>query len=377
MRPSTVAVQSYYPLPSPAGDVVPPLHLTTTFDQRNQQISGYYYGRTDNPTRQALEGSLSALEGRGQALTYSSGQAATAAVIGACARYRDRIVVGNDLYGGTFRLFEQHRASGLQVDYVDFAVEPQHLARVIGEQACLIWVETPTNPTLRVYDVAQVCEIGHQVGAVVAVDNTFSTALIQRPLDLGADISAYSTTKYIAGHSDSVGGALVTDNDVLYRQLVDERGLNGTALNPFDCYLTQRGLATLPLRVEQQAKTAAYLADQLKNHPAVTEVIYPTQSSHPQFEVAGKQMASGGAIVSLRLRTAAMPVLSRLKLFSLAVSLGSVHSLAEVPAQMTHRPIPPLERERLGIDDRLVRLAVGIEDRDDLLDDLLRGLDDS
>ncbi|MFD9737217.1 trans-sulfuration enzyme family protein [Umezawaea sp. NPDC059074] len=353
------------------GDVVPPLHLASTYERDVQDPVRWFYGRGENPTREGLERCLAALEDVRFASVFSSGQAAGATALAALGRRR--VIVADDVYGGTHSLM--NTLTGVDVRYEDLA-DPEVVDRVFAGDAAdaLVWVETPTNPLLKVVDLAEVTRRAHEVGAVVLVDNTLAGPVLQQPLRCGADVTLYSTTKSVAGHLDVLGGALVHDRDDLHEAFTAHRTAVGSVPGPFDCFLVHRGLKTLSLRTGRQVATTERLVAALLASPAVAEVRYPGLPAHPGHAVAARQMAGFGSLVSFRYRHDVDGLLGRLRLFANAVSLGGVRSLAQCPAATTHRPVPADVRERLGITADLVRVSVGIEDPDDLLEDLARAL---
>lgn len=354
------------------GDLVPPIHLATTYDQRWQDPLAYFYGRGENPTRENLEACLASIEDAAHALAFSSGQAAGMTALSLLTPGQ-RVIASDDVYGGTYSLLALAQRAGTPVTYVDLT-ELDALTAALTDDVKLIWIETPTNPQLKVCDVQAIAQLAERVGAYVVVDNTFAGPLLQRPLDLGAHVSLYSTTKSMAGHSDVIGGALVYNDDELHRQLLTYRTAAGNVPSPFDCFLVQRGLKTMALRVGRQVETAQRLAETLAEHSRVGAVHYPGLPSHPQHELAKRQMRAAGSIVTFDYLGDVELLLKRTSLWAVAVSLGSVHSLIECPASMTHRPIPREQRLALGITDTLVRLSPGIEAAQDLIDDLLQAL---
>ncbi len=359
------------------GAVMTPIYQTSTYAQDGvgKARQGYEYSRTKNPTRLALENCLAALEGGSYGLAFSSGMAATDTVL----RLVDsgaHILAGNDVYGGTFRLFDKVlRRFGLHFDFVD-TTDPENLADSLTPQTRLVWLETPTNPLLNITDIRAVAEIVHAHASHpwLVVDNTFATPYLQRPLELGADIVVHSTTKYLGGHSDVVGGAVIVKDETLYEKLAFLQNAVGAVPGPMDCFLVLRGIKTLAVRMERHAENAAALADFLAGHPAVDRLMYPFHSSHPHNALARQQMKNGGGMISLVLkggRQAALRTAQATRLFTLAESLGGVESLIEVPAAMTHLSTAGSQME---VDPGLIRLSVGIEHKDDLLEDLKQAL---
>ena len=363
--------------PDPAtGAVITPIYQTSTYAQTGiNEHHGYDYARTDNPTRSALQTALAALEGGRYGLAFSSGMAAIDTLLRLVAPGQ-RVVCGNDLYGGTFRLFDKVlAATGVRFTFVDTSDTAAVAAELAREPARLVWLESPTNPTLRLADVAAISAIARAAGAQVAVDNTFASPALQQPLALGADFAVHSTTKYIAGHSDVVGGAIVTNDAAAYERLKFLQNAVGAVPGPMDCFLTLRGIRTLGLRMRAHCDNSAAVARFLEDHPAVEEVIYPGLESHPQHELARRQMSGPGGMVSFTLRggeAAARAVALRTRLFTLAESLGGVESLIELPAAMTHASVGGVEALAAGfaVPAGLVRLSVGIEHADDLIADL-------
>lgn len=359
------------------GAVVVPIFQTSTFAQPSPgEHLGHEYSRTSNPTRDALQDALAALEGGVQGLAFASGLAATHAVI-ATLSAGDHVVAMDDMYGGTFRQFDKvWRRHGLSFGYADLR-DPDAFDAVVTDQTKLLWLETPTNPMLKLVDIAALVAKAHARGVLVAVDNTFATPYLQRPLELGADIVVHSTTKYIGGHSDVVGGALIVADPKLGQQLAFVQNANGGTPGPFDSWLTLRGLKTLAVRMERHCANALQIAQWLQGHPRIAGVIYPGLPSHPQHALSQQQMRAGGGMITALLDGGldeARKFLSATRVFTLAESLGGVESLIEHPGIMTHASIPPDRRAEIGIDDRLVRLSVGIEHVDDQLADLDRAL---
>ena len=359
------------------GAVAVPVYQTSTYQQDGiGRPRAFEYSRTGNPTRQALEEALASLEGGAHGLAFASGVAATTAVFQLLAP-GDHVVAGDDLYGGTYRLLEKvYRPWGVQVDYAD-STSPESFAAAIRPNTRLIWVETPTNPLLKLVDVAAVAKVAREAGALLAVDNTFASPYFQRPLELGADLVVHSTTKYLGGHSDVVGGAVVSRRDDLHEKLQFYQNAAGAIPGPWDSWLVLRGLKTLAVRMREHERNAQHLAKILEDHPAVERVFYPGLASHPQHELARRQMSGFGGMLSLELKggfAAVERFVARLKVFTLGESLGGVESLACYPPRMTHASLPAEERQRRGIRDNLVRLSVGIEHVQDLEADLLGAL---
>lgn len=363
------AGQSHEPI---TGAVMTPVFQTSTYAQPwPAKHTGYEYSRTQNPTREALEGCISALEGGVDACAFGSGLAATAAVI-QCLPAGANIVCGDDVYGGTFRLFDKvFSKQGYNFTYVDFS--SRNPADVIPEGTDLVWLETPTNPLLKISDIAAVSVRVKEVGALLAVDNTFATPYFQRPLELGADIAVHSMTKYINGHSDVVAGIAVVNSEELSEKMRFVQNSIGAILGPWDCWLALRGVKTLAVRMERHQVNARKIVEWLASHPEVKHLHYPLWHTDPGYEIAQKQMTGFGGMVSFVLDgdlARAEKFCASTKLFTLAESLGGVESLIELPASMTHASVPQETREALGIYDGLVRLSVGIENIDDLIADL-------
>ena len=366
--------------PDPAtGAVMMPIYATSTYVQDSPGVhKGYEYSRTQNPTRMAFERCIADLENGAQGYAFASGLAAIATILD-CLDHGAHVVAADDLYGGTRRLFERVRknSSGLLTSYVDLS-EAGALEKAIRPETRLIWVETPTNPLLKLADLARVAETGCKRGILTAADNTFASPFIQRPLEFGFDLVMHSTTKYLNGHSDMVGGAVVVgDNAALREKLAFLHNAVGSVQGPFDSFLALRGLKTLALRMERHCTSALKIALWLERHPKVKRVFYPGLPSHPQHALAKSQMRAFGGMISVELATdlaGAKTFLERCELFALAESLGGVESLIEHPALMTHGSIPADVRATLGIGDALVRLSVGIEDADDLIGDLDQAL---
>ncbi|MGX1777035.1 trans-sulfuration enzyme family protein [Nocardia brasiliensis] len=360
--------------PAPGtGDIVAPIHVATTYDRFAQEPLRLFYSRGENPTREALEECLAALEDARFCASFSSGQAAATTALSVLSPGQ-RLVSSDDVYGGTYALFSTLGRFGIQVDYVDLT-DPAEVRRALATDTAMVWVETPSNPLLKITDVAEVSRRARARGAVVVVDNTFASPALQRPLDLGADVSLYSTTKFIAGHADVLGGALVCGDEALHARFVEHRTVTGAVSGGLDCYLVHRGVKTLSLRVSRQTATARSIAEELCRHPAVREVCYPGLPSHPGYRLAARQMSGPGSIVSFRYRGDPEKLMARTQLFACAVSLGGVRSLIECPALMTHRPIPRATRHAAGISDDLIRLSIGIEDPADLVEDLTTALE--
>jgi cystathionine gamma-synthase len=360
------------------GAVITPLHLSSTFVQDGvggTRAGGYEYARSANPTRTALQECLAALEGGRHARAFGSGMGATDVLLRVLVRPGDHLVIPHDAYGGTFRLVDKVLAPwGVEYTPVDLA-DLDALRAALRPTTRVVWCETPTNPLLGIADVAAVASVAKETGARLVVDNTFASPYLQQPLALGADVVLHSTTKYLGGHSDVVGGALVTDDDELAERLTFTQNAVGSVPGPFDNWLTLRGVKTLAVRMERHCDNAERVAEMLAHHPAVARVLYPGRPDHPGHEVAAKQMRRFGGMVSFLLaggRAAALRVCAGTELFTLAESLGGVESLIEHPGAMTHLSVAG---SALEVPDSLVRLSVGIEDADDLVDDLRTALD--
>ncbi|MBO9715286.1 MAG: cystathionine gamma-synthase [Pseudoxanthomonas sp.] len=366
--------------PDPStGAVMPPIYATSTYAQSSPgEHQGFEYSRTQNPTRFAYERCVAALEGGSRGFAFASGMAATSTVL-ELLDSGDHVVAMDDLYGGSYRLFEpgRRRSAGLDFSFVDLA-DLEAFQAAITSRTRMVWIETPTNPMLKIVDIAAVAEIARKRGLLVVVDNTFASPIVQRPLELGAHLVMHSATKYLNGHSDMVGGMVVAGGDTeLAEKMAFLQNSIGAVQGPFDSFLALRGLKTLPLRMRAHCDNALALAEWLQTHPAVEKVIYPGLASHPQRALAARQMQGFGGIVSVVLKggfEAAKRFCERTELFTLAESLGGVESLVNHPAVMTHASVPVERRERLGISDALVRLSAGVEHVEDLRDDLLRAL---
>jgi cystathionine gamma-lyase len=361
------------------GAVMMPIYATSTFVQQSPGVNkGYDYARTKNPTRMAFERCAADLEGGRAAFAFASGLSAIATTLD-CLDHGSHIVAVDDLYGGSRRLFERvrRRSAGLDISYVDLT-DAERLEAAIRPSTRLVWVETPTNPTLKLVDLARIAEIARTRGILTGADNTFASPYVQRPLEHGFDLVVHSTTKYLNGHSDIVGGvAIVGDNAELAERMTFLQNAVGAIQGPFDSFLALRGLKTLALRMERHCTSALKIATWLERHPKVRRVYYPGLPSHPQHALAKKQMSAFGGMISADLvgnLDDAKRFLERCQLFALAESLGGVESLIEHPALMTHGSVPPEVRATLGIGDTLVRLSVGIEDADDLIADLAAAL---
>lgn len=359
------------------GAIMTPLYLTSTYVQESPGVhKGWEYSRTHNPTRRAYEDCLADLEGGTHGFAFASGCAATTTILH-LLRQGDHVIAGDDMYGGTFRLFDKVlRHNGLQFSYVDLT-KPENFEKALKPETKLVWLETPTNPTLKLVDIAAISKMAKAKGVLVAVDNTFLSPYFQRPLSLGADIVVHSATKYIGGHSDVVGGAVVTNRAEIAEKIAFLSNSMGGVAGAFDAFMCLRSLKTLPLRMRQHEQNAKKVAEYLSNHPKVTRVIYPGLASHPQHDLARKQMTGFGGMITFFTKgglAEARTLLENVKVFALAESLGGVESLIEHPAIMTHASVPPENRKALGIDDSLIRLSVGVEEIEDLLWDLDQAL---
>ena len=371
----TRAIHAGQPPDATTGAVVTPIHLATTFAQDEVgKHRGFEYARTGNPTRAAFEQCIASLEGATFGSAFASGLAAEDAILRAL-RPGDHIVMGNDAYGGTFRLIDRvHAPMGITCTAVDLT-DREAMVAAFRPQTKLVWVETPTNPLLTIVDIAEVAQVARERGATVVVDNTFATPYLQQPLALGADVVVHSTTKYLGGHSDVVGGFVATNDAAIAEQIRFVQNAVGAVPSPFDCYLVLRGVKTLAVRLDRHCANALTVADMLQHHPRVRDVHYPGLPEHPGHVVAARQMRAFGGMISFTVhggREAALRVVSRTELFTLAESLGAVESLIEHPGAMTHASVAG---SALQVPDDLVRLSVGIESIDDLVDDLRRALD--
>jgi cystathionine beta-lyase/cystathionine gamma-synthase len=360
------------------GAVITPVYQTSTFQQQSIGVhKGYEYSRTGNPTRKALEDVLASLEGGKYGLAFSSGSSATATVFH-LLESGDHIILGDDIYGGTYRLIEKvFKKLGITADYAN-TLDIDSFIKLKRKETKLIWVETPTNPLLKIADIKKLSDFAKENELMLAVDNTFLSPYFQNPLESGADIVVHSTTKYIAGHSDIIGGAIVTSNEKLFRDLRFHQNAEGAVPGIWDCWLVLRGIKTLALRMEEHQKNATAIAEFLEKHPSVEKVYYPGLKSNNQYELAVKQMRGFGGMISFEIKggfPAVEKFVSRLKLFILAESLGGVESLVNFPAKMTHASFPHAERVKRGITDNLLRLSVGIEDIKDLLEDIEQALE--
>lgn len=366
--------------PDPAtGAVMPPVYQTSTFAQSSPGVhQGYEYSRAANPTRTALEDALASIENGARGLAFSSGLAATDCVL-KLLKPNDEVIAMDDLYGGTYRMFSKvYSNMGIKFHFVDMT-DLDKLQSLFNENTKLVWVETPTNPLMKLADIEAIAKITKEKNVLFAVDNTFATPYLQNPLDLGADVVMHSATKYLGGHSDVIAGALVAKTEELGEQLHFAQFATGATLGPNDSYLVLRGIKTLHLRIQRHSENGQKVAEYLNNHPKVKRVYYPGLASHPNHEIAKKQMHNGfGGMVSFTFESGkkedSISFLEKVKVFTLAESLGGVESLANHPALMTHASVPEDKRQELGITDDMVRLSVGIEDSEDLLNDLEQAL---
>ncbi|WP_433872614.1 trans-sulfuration enzyme family protein [Saccharopolyspora sp. CA-218241] len=354
------------------GDVTPPVHLTSTFDRRAQEDPRYFYSRGENPTTEAVEAAIAQLEGARSAVAFSSGQAAGMAAL-SLVPPDGRVVASDDVYGGTHSLFRLFGRYGVEVVRADLS-DPATAREVLARPADLVWLETPTNPLLKITDIAAVAERAHAGGARVLVDNTLVGPSVQQPLHHGADLVLHSTTKVISGHLDVLGGALVTEDESVLDALRQYRTTAGNVPGAWDSFLVHRGLRTLEVRAERQAANARAMAEALRARPEVERVRYPDPADAAPGSPLRRQMSSGGGVVTFEHRGDTAVLLERVELFACAVSLGGVRSLIECPAWMSHRPAPRAALAELGITERMVRLSAGIEDPADLVADLVAAL---
>ncbi|KLO21668.1 MULTISPECIES: trans-sulfuration enzyme family protein [unclassified Marinitoga] len=360
------------------GDAIYPIHLSTTFAKKSLEDveNGFVYSRSGNPTRDNLEKKLASIENAKFGLAFSSGLAAETTIILSLLEKGDHIIAFDDLYGGTKRLFDKVlKRFGIEASYEDFR-DLNKVEKAIKGNTKLIWIETPTNPLLKLANIKALSELSKNKNLITVVDNTFASPYFQNPLDLGADIVLHSITKYINGHSDVVGGAIMVNDELLYEKIKYHQNAVGAVLSPFNSWLVMRGIKTLSLRMEKHEKNAMIIAKYLEDHPKVELVYYPGLASHPQHELAKEQMKGFGGMLSFELTgdlEEAKKFVENLEFFSLAESLGGVESLIELPALMTHSAISKEERLKIGIKDSLIRVSVGIEDVEDLIEDLEKG----
>jgi cystathionine beta-lyase/cystathionine gamma-synthase len=379
-RPDTLAIHAGQDPDPISGAVMTPIVLASTFAQDGPGVmkGPYDYSRAGNPTRTALEQCLAALEGAEHGVAFGSGCAATTALL-LTLKSGDHVLVGDDVYGGTFRIFDKvMKQFGLEASFIDMS-DPSKVREAIRPSTRMMWLETPSNPMLKIFDVAALAEVAKKANVPLVVDNTFATPMLQRPLELGATASVHSTTKYLNGHSDVVGGAALTSDDALADKLHFIQKSVGGVPSPFDCYMVLRGIKTLGVRMRQHVASAEVIASQLSRHAQVARVLYPGLEAHPGHAVAARQMKGFGGMISFDLRVGnkgtapSAAFLKALRVFTCAESLGGVESLAELPAIMTHASLTPQARHDLGIGDGLIRLSVGLEDVSDLQEDLERG----
>ena len=376
-RFSTVCIHAGQEPDPSTGAIITPIYQTSTYVQEELgKHKGYEYARTQNPTRTALEANLAAIEGGKAAFAFASGMSATNAIASRLSA-GDHVVVTDNTYGGTFRLFDKVMTRyGIKFTYVDTS-DLRAVKTAITPETKLVFIETPTNPVLRLTDIAAVADLAHSKGAILAVDNTFASPCLQRPLALGADLVMHSTTKYLSGHSDTIGGCVVAvrDEDIEWLRFIQNSA--GAILSPFDSWLVLRGTKTVALRMVQHSANGQALAEYLEGHPKVTRAIYPGLASHPQHVLARRQMPNGfGGMLSFEVESfeKAREVLNRFKLMALAESLGGVETLVCHPATMTHASVPPERRQAIGLSDSLIRISAGIEDIEDLKSDLEQAL---
>lgn len=380
MKFATKAIHAGQEPDPTTGAVMTPIYQTSTYWQKSPgEHKGYEYSRGTNPTRKALEDCLAALENCKYGLAFSSGMGATDAVL-RLLKPGDEVITGNDLYGGSYRIFTKvYEKYGIKFHFLDLS-SPENIIPYINENTKLVWIETPTNPTMRIIDIEGVAKITKEKKILLTVDNTFASPYLQNPIDLGADIVMHSVTKYIGGHSDVVMGALLTNSEALYKDLFFVYNACGATPGPQDSFLVLRGIKTLHLRMKAHCENGEKVAHYLKKHPKIDKIYWPGFEDHPNHDIAKKQMRGFGGMVSITLKDADLQetfrVASRFKVFSLAESLGGVESLVNHPTTMTHGSIPKAEREKVGVTDNLLRLSVGVEDIDDLLADLEQALAD-
>jgi cystathionine gamma-lyase len=375
---ATRAIHAGQPADPQTGAVITPIYATSTYAQESPgKHQGLDYGRSHNPTRWAYEKCVADLEGAKHGFAFSSGMAATSTVL-ELLDAGSHVVAMDDLYGGTRRVFERvrRRSAGHDFTYSGLATKDE-LLKALKPQTKMIWVETPSNPLLKLVDLQMVAEVARQRGVITVADNTFASPWVQRPLEHGFDVVMHSATKYLNGHSDVISGVVATSRDDLAEKLGFIQNAVGSVPSPFDCFLVTRGLKTLALRMQRHCENAAHIAEWLSTHPKVEKVFYPGLPSHPQHALAKRQMSAGGGMVSAIVKggePAALRMLERCQIFTLAESLGGVESLIEHPAIMTHASIPAEVRKQIGISDALIRLSVGVEDCEDLIADLEQAL---
>ncbi|RWU10290.1 cystathionine gamma-synthase [Pedobacter chitinilyticus] len=378
MKFATKAIHAgQHPDPT-TGAVMTPIYQTSTYWQASPgEHKGYEYSRGTNPTRKALEDCLAALENCQFGLAFSSGMGATDTLL-RLLKPGDEVITGDDLYGGSYRIFTKvYQNYGIKFHFLDLS-NPENITPYINDKTKLVWIETPTNPTMRIIDIEGVAKITKAHNILLAVDNTFASPYLQNPIDLGADVVMHSVTKYIGGHSDVVMGALLTNNEQLYKDLFFIYNACGATPGPQDAFLVLRGIKTLHLRMKAHCENGEKVAHFLKNHPKIDKIYWPGFEEHPNHDIAKKQMRGFGGMVSVTLKDADLQetfrIASRFKVFSLAESLGGVESLVNHPVSMTHGSIPKEAREKVGVTDNLLRFSIGVEDIDDLLADLEQAL---
>ncbi|TLV00114.1 cystathionine gamma-synthase [Dyadobacter luticola] len=378
MKFATKAIHAGVEPDPTTGAIMTPIYQTSTYVQESPgKHKGYEYSRTHNPTRTALQNALAALENGKFGICYASGLAATDAVLKLYSP-GDEIIATNDIYGGSYRIMKRiYEKFGLVFRFVDMS-NPDNVQDAISEKTKMVWMETPTNPLLKIIDIEQIAGLCKEKGIHSVVDNTFASPYLQNPLDMGADIVMHSVTKYLGGHSDTVMGALITNDDELAKQLAFIQNASGAVPGPQDCFLVLRGIKTLHIRMQRHCENALKVAEWLEQHPKVARVYYPGLKSHAGYELASRQMRGFGGMLSFELKgdiyAEAVQTMERLQVFSLGESLGGVESLCTHPASMTHASIPKEEREKVGLKDTLIRLSVGIEDVDDLIEDLKQAI---
>ena len=378
MKFATKAIHAGQEPDPTTGAIMTPIYQTSTYWQASPgEHKGYEYSRGTNPTRRALEDCLAALENAKHGLAFSSGMAATDAVLKLLSP-GDEVITGNDLYGGSYRMFTKIFANfGIKFHFIDLS-RPENILPFITDNTKLIWIETPTNPTMQIVDIAGVSCIAKDKKLILCVDNTFASPYLQNPIDLGADIVMHSVTKYLGGHSDVVMGSLMLNNEDLYQRLKFIYNACGGTPGPMDSFLVLRGIKTLHLRMKAHCENGRIIAEFLKDHPKISKIYWPGFPDHPNHHIAKAQMRDFGGMISIVLKDASLEetfrIASSFKVFSLAESLGGVESLINHPATMTHASIPKEEREKVGVVDNLLRLSVGVEDIDDLLEDLKNAL---
>jgi cystathionine beta-lyase/cystathionine gamma-synthase len=379
MKFATKTIHAGQPSEPGTGSLIAPIFQTSTYEQDGPgEDKGFNYSRTNNPTRQRLETILAELEGVEYAAVFASGLAAENAVLQAYLRPGDEVVIPNDVYGGTYRILNKvYQPIGVTIKQLDIS-DLDALEKAITDRTKLVWIETPTNPRLLIYDIVETVRLAHAKGALVVVDNTFATPYFQQPFELGADIVVHSVTKYLAGHSDTIQGAALAKDPAIFEPIKFLQNATGAVPAPLDCWLTLRGLKTLELRMQRHEENAIAIAEALYKHPMVRQVYFPGLADHPGHEIAKKQMTGFGGMVSFEIDGTLADVVSFVKsrrYFTLAESLGGVKSLISHPATMTHASIPAEARAELGLSDTLIRLSPGCENSKDLVEDLLEGLE--